>query len=725
MKPHQPLFQFVRLWTGLLLALLAAPRLYAKIQFDVFAGYGDANSGIVRSGGWFPVSFEVMNDGPSFDAVIEVSSGQLGGQVLKIPVELPTNTRKRIVVPAFSAASSILILDARLLDSSGKVRDERQGLRLNLVTWEVPILGALPATHAGQPSFPSDRQKRGEYQPAVARMQPEFFPDNPIALEGLNAIYLNSARALELKEPQANALLAWLFGGGHLIVSIDQAADFSSAPWLRGVLPADPTDARNARVGETLFRWVSNSDFRPRHGYEAPTAGLEVHQNTQPKTVPGDQDPYRQVLFDAQFNEAEQVVIGLRPRDGKVVIGDAANALAVTAPRGRGQITLLGVNPEREPFKSWKVRPWFFARLCGVSPLLLQVDDISLWGGRGLDSVFGAMIETRQIRKLPVGFLLLLLLVYLVVIGPFDQWWLKKINRPMLTWITFPTYVALFSLLIYFIGFKLRAGQREWAELHVVDVIPQGDGSRSALRGRTFSSIYSPANETYQMATSLPQSAVRSEFASLMGSGIDNGRLTVRPKATGVEAEVFVPVWTSQLNVTEWQDADTSPITATFAGGGVKLVNLTQQRIEHVWVVDSARFIHHFGPVGGGASADLDLSASKRNLPLQGFVNERNAQFQTAVSRRESAFGSNERSHIDDWASASVAASFGSQLGLNNGESRDFVWPSGMDLTGCLSRGDTIVFAWLPDASLIAPINQFEAPRQKKGTLLRLVIPAR
>jgi len=48
--------------------------------------------------------------------------------------------------------------------------------------------------------------------------------------------------------------------------------------------------------------------------------------------------------------------------------------------------------------------------------------------------------------------LLLLLIVYLVVIGPLDQFWLKKIGKPMLTWITFPCYVVMFSLLIYFIG---------------------------------------------------------------------------------------------------------------------------------------------------------------------------------------------------------------------------------------------------------------------------------
>lgn len=123
---------------GCLALFLLVPAASAKIQFDVFAGYGDAGTGHVRTGGWFPIGFEVMNDGPSFEAVIEVTSGQLSGQTLRVPVELPTNTRKRLVIPAFSTASSVMLLDARLLDAGGKVRAESGQLRLNLATWECP-----------------------------------------------------------------------------------------------------------------------------------------------------------------------------------------------------------------------------------------------------------------------------------------------------------------------------------------------------------------------------------------------------------------------------------------------------------------------------------------------------------------------------------------------------------------------------------------------------------
>ena len=111
--------------------------------------------------------------------------------------------------------------------------------------------------------------------------------------------------------------------------------------------------------------------------------------------------------------------------------GTKERPLLVTGPKSRGMVTLMAFNPEREPLKTWKLRPYFWARMAGVSEDVFRKDAQMAWGGKSIDSVFGAMVETRQVRKLPVGLLLLLLLVYLVVIGPLDQWWLKKINRPM------------------------------------------------------------------------------------------------------------------------------------------------------------------------------------------------------------------------------------------------------------------------------------------------------
>src|SRR5205085_4218911 len=183
-----------------------------------------------------------------------------------------------------------------------------------------------------------------------------------------------------------------------------------------------------------------------------------------------------------------------------------------------GQITALLFSTELEPFLSWKNRASFWAKMVDVPPELLALDQqFNQPYGQSMDGAFGAMIDSKQVRKLPVGWLLVLLLAYLVVIGPLDQYWLKKINKQMLTWLTFPAYVACFSVLIYLIGYKLRAGETEWNELHMVDVIPLGQ--QADLRGRTYASVYSPVNAKYKLASEQPFASLPGEFLGNYGRG--------------------------------------------------------------------------------------------------------------------------------------------------------------------------------------------------------------
>ena len=170
-------------------------------------------------------------------------------------------------------------------------------------------------------------------------------------------------------------------------------------------------------------------------------------------------------------------------------------------------MSVLGFNPEREPFKSWTNRAWFWARLAKVPAVWFEKEAPQQNGRSSIDGVYGAMLDSRQVSKLPIVWLLLLLAAYLIIIGPVDRIWLKRINKQMLTWLTFPAYVAIFSLLIYFIGYKLRAGQLELNELHIVDVLP---GQQEVMRGRSYVSIYSPLNDDYRLGGSFERSGIRS-----------------------------------------------------------------------------------------------------------------------------------------------------------------------------------------------------------------------
>ena len=67
-------------------------------------------------------------------------------------------------------------------------------------------------------------------------------PDSPLALSGLDALYLNSQRAVDLEEKQVEALLSWLHGGGHLIVGVDAVIDVNGVVVVRIAEPEVTVD---------------------------------------------------------------------------------------------------------------------------------------------------------------------------------------------------------------------------------------------------------------------------------------------------------------------------------------------------------------------------------------------------------------------------------------------------------------------------------------------------
>lgn len=738
----------------------------AKIQFDVFPGF---EGRFARAGAWFPVAFEIFNDGPSFDGIIELSDNQAAGYSVQIPVELPSNTRKILTLSLFCPSTSYYAVDARLRDSKGKLRDERLSQKIDVVAWEGTLLGALPATFSGSPTFPELPRIPDQSHIAAPRIEPAFFPDSPLPLECLNAVYLNTASALKLKEPQIEALLSWLHSGGHLIVGVDQPGDLNALTWLRLELPARVGDTVNRTVGSALEEWVQGIrgvSVPDAFGYAAPVAE-SVENGLQPVSVkkygnksapqveppavkktagsskstgsPADDDSspfnrknpdegYSPLPGDSAFRTNDCPIYSLKVNLGHTLLGLNKNGvnlpLIVTHARDHGQLTLLAFNPEREPLKSWKGRPFFWARMAGIPGHVLAQKSQTKFGGISLDSIFGAMIETRQVRKLPIGALLLLLVGYLVVIGPLDQWWLRKLNRPMLTWITFPTYVVLFFLLIYVIGYKLRAGKAEWNEFHVVDVLPQAAEGRAALRGRTYVSLYSPANETYPFAAELTQVALRPESQGLYESGnLSAKRTTVVVKPTRLSAEVAVDIWTSQLNVIEWQEYAAVPLRANWGSSSniLHLDNLTDNAIDKVWVVSNGQ-IFHFPGLAAHRGDDFTLreNAGER---LFNFVRDREATFTSAASQRGQAFGGNEKTHIDEWPQSTIAASFYRMMQNQPQEGRGFIAPPGLDLTALERRGDTLVFASVTNHSLIGSLRRFKTPQSQQNTVLRLALP--
>lgn len=711
---------------GLLLVILGcawiSPQpVRAALQFDVFAGFDET----IREANWFPVTFEVFNDGPAFQGVVELSTGQTGsGQNRRVSVELPTNTRKRIVLPVF-ASSRFLTWDAKLLDDRGNLRAEKLNIRLsNVMSSAALLLAAIPKTQAGRPEFPKPAASANELAPRVVRLTSELLPDHPIAMEGMQVLYLSSERAIELKGPQITALITWIYQGGHLIVGMEQSADLNGNPWLKRLAPLELTGSSNLRLNGAFSQWIRRASTDLETKPQRPANTARRKQTANPNPAPPAELPAP--VDDASFDQAEMVFATGKSIPGAEIKLSVGGIPAIASiPRGRGAVSMLTFSPDREPFRSWSNRPWFWSQLVGLPASLFAPEAERHFANQGSDGIFGALIDSRQVRKLPVEWLLVLLVVYLVVIGPLDQYWLKKINKQMWTWVTFPSYVAFFSVLIYFIASRLRAGDMEWNELHVVDAIRHGE--KADVRGRSFASLYSPVNAKYSIAsTNHGFSTVRGEFHGAWGGASDSSRLLLDQRGNGSTADLFVPVWTSQLFVNEWLNQVEPPAIATFSGLDndrlLTIKNNLPRDLENVHVAYRGR-IYSLNSIPAGKSITSNLGPQSGS-GLNEFVAMHGSMFTSVVQGRRQAFG-RESGRIDTGPFAVIAASFGNLLSPGpNDHSGRFVFPEGFELSEDLERGLAVVFAWAPNYTPVDPIARFEPKRSQRNTMFRFLVAA-
>jgi len=700
--------------------LLAGGLGRAAVQFDVFVGYGSGggNEGVVREACWFPIGCEVFNEGDSFKATIEFSTAPGGrGHVVETPIELPAQTRKRFSIPVFAGVGAYPVWHARLLDESGKVRAERRGIRPRGIERRIPLLGALARSHAGLPRFPPlQGSRRPEQIPRVARLGVDQFPDNPLALEGLDALYLNSEKALELNPRQARALTRWVAEGGRLIVAVEQAQDLTGLPWLGKLVPVVYGSVLTQRNRGELERWVRSPSPEARavraFGLREPSFGKPASS-------------FRNIRIpsDPEFAQAVLPRFAGKVKRGEALAGPLSAPWIVEADYGRGRVTALLFNPEREPYLSWKGRPWMWVKLIGAPPELWVRRPAMAAQEGSLDAVFAEMIETRQIKKLPIGLLIGLLAAYLLVIGPFDWWSVRRLRREWLTWITFPLYVAIFSALVYFIGYKVRAGVTEANELHLVDVVRTPE--ETLRRGRTYAAIYSPANADYRLAAPFRGAAFRPEMMGRWVGPLSRQGIRQRRAGEKCEAEVFVPVWSSRTFVCEWAESGSSGLEAQAALEGgrlrVKLVNRSRRAWDALFVCYGNNY-RRFENLRPGAAAECELAPEGGGL--DGFLARESALLRGAMIRRGRAYrGSGAR--LDPRGEHALGASLylRTLAALRSGAGVAALFPPGCDLSGFLEAGKAVVLGWRSGAPEgVGPLTQFQTRRRRTYTVARWVL---
>ncbi|HID23190.1 MAG TPA: DUF4350 domain-containing protein [Planctomycetaceae bacterium] len=389
-----------------------------------------------------------------------------------------------------------------------------------------------------------------EIRVVVELESPERLPTDPRALASVEAVVVAGQYALP--SDRVTALRRWVRSGGHLIIAVgSRLKELRETPLGRWL--GEMAEMRAARISD-----LSGIELLAGRHRSIPFLGRI------PATV-------------VRFQQGTVLASTL---DGPVVVRRAV---------GFGQITVLGMDLDRPPLSEW-------GDVDGLCEQLLQVrhaadddraqqrrsEQLSYTGINDLASQLHAVQDYfPEIRPFSSWFILGLMFVYLLVVGPLDYLVTHRLlQRPQWTWFTLPVAIILASAVFIWTAQAGRGHQLRVNQLDLLDI----DEATSTVRGHCWLAIYSPEHKRYRVEVEpldvrwrsgddasnraagrsfvcwngIPEKVIGGMYRP---AGFEIGRPTYRfsPRADAID-DLSIAVWSTRNLVAQWHDRSTEPL---------------------------------------------------------------------------------------------------------------------------------------------------------------------
>ncbi len=330
----------------------------------------------------------------------------------------------------------------------------------------------------------------------VTNVKADDLPTNALAFDGVSSLVL--AGASGLSPVQSATLRDWVAGGGRLVISLrhDHLVARDSIQGLADWLPVRVADEP-----------VVVREF----------GGLEVFAGK-----------------NIRIPQASTLSIpSLKMDSGETLAASRSDAFLVQAPYGMGAVTVLAMDLTSAPLSDWKALPAFCARLTGVSTNIDPQEKATIKGAQlsstGITDLATQLNATQEnfegVSRASPWFVMGMLAALLVVVGPLDYFFVHRIlNKPHLTWVSYPILIAVCALLASTWAISSNGNSRRVNQLDIVNV----DVATATASGRHFFTLYSPVTS---------QTTVAIETLPLVKSSENNA--TVRVSWQGVPESSF------------------------------------------------------------------------------------------------------------------------------------------------------------------------------------------
>jgi hypothetical protein len=419
--------------------------------------------------------------------------------------------------------------------------------------------------------------------------------------EGVDAVLLATSqpeiyRKLSASAARIDALDRWVRLGGRLLLSVGSeaaevlAADAPLARFLRAA--PGPTDS--IRLGaDILQRFETYSET----GLRLITPGRETA---------------------ASVPQLSDVV-------GRVEARVADLPLVVRQPYGLGEVVFVAVELDRAPFAGWQARGALVSRLMGLTTKARDDAELAAVASQatqpGYDDlsgkIRGRLDEFESVQLLPFWQVALLIVGYILLIGPIDYLLVHKlIGRAEWTWLSFPMMVVIACGGAYALGSSFKGDRLLLNQIDLVDV----DVESGQVRGTCWFNVFSPAMAHYDVTASVAapmSSADASEcltsWMGLPGGGLGGMDANSSPLADASQSYetagdydqlsgVPIAVWSTKSFTSRWRGDAATSVTSDLTLGPD---NVLSGRIDNQLNVDLADCHLVYSPASGAGGGRL------------------------------------------------------------------------------------------------------------------------
>ncbi|MCS7190182.1 MAG: hypothetical protein NZ843_01120 [Fimbriimonadales bacterium] len=367
--------------------------------------------------GAFPLAIQLESKSGNYQGVLSVSVSRFGNRrAYDYPIDLPAGSRKVVVAtPIVGRYGDEVVIR---FTARGVALETRQRIQQVLEIDQLAVLvgdwigglGVLEQAKTLENPFKRDFRTnapaRGTYR--VAYCRPELFPEQAIALSGVQLVVLGPG-AERLRAEQWDALRLWVLLGGVLVVPGGAGAVYLQNPALLPLLPVQPQGTRIVSQLQAMGSWTG---ARPPVGSAALTQA--------------------------------------RLTTGGVLLQQDGMPLIAIRPYGLGTVVFLAFNPLEQPMRDYDARLRFWQRLlnhaAGFTPSLTITAVHDSQGGFSQNPwmqqpQIGSNVE---LNPPSVTLIVVLLSLYFLLVVPVNYWLLKRLRALDWTWVVTPLIALVF-----------------------------------------------------------------------------------------------------------------------------------------------------------------------------------------------------------------------------------------------------------------------------------------